>query len=144
LLLGSGHDPALALFPIMSRPLAAAVSEAGDQALIVDVTGGLHLRGTSGEDALPRRIHSSDVRAAALDTSTLVVVGGTANRPGWLEIHDLTSAASPSRVPLDEAAVDVVLHGDRMLIARASGLLSMRCAGHSRGLNVQYSGDSHE
>jgi hypothetical protein len=141
--LDGGHGPAVVPFPVPRRPLTAAVSEAGDRALIVDVTGGLHLRGTSGEGAVSRGIFSSEVRAAALDAST-VVVGGSAGHSGWLEIHDLTSLAAPSRVPLDDAAVDIVMHGeDRMLIARTSGLLSMRRTSHRRERTDEQPADGH-
>jgi hypothetical protein len=125
--LDDGRGQTVMPFPIPQPPLAAAVCPAGDRALIVDITGALHLRGTTGGSALGREARGSEVRAAALSASAAAVAGGSGDRSGWLEIHDLTGAAAPSRLRLDEAAVAAVMYGeDKMLVARASGLLSIR------------------
>jgi hypothetical protein len=125
--LDDGRSQTVVPFPIPQPPLAAAVCPAGDRALIVDITGALHLRGTTGGSALGRETRGSEVRAAALSASAAAVAGGSGDRSGWLEIHDLAGAAAPLRLLLDEAAVAAVMYGeDKMLVARASGLLSIR------------------
>jgi hypothetical protein len=117
-------------FPVPQRPFKAAVSEAGDRVLILDITGGLHLRGLGGSDALSPGSRSPQVGAIALGSSVAAIVGGGAGQPGWLEIHDLTKPSDTSRVPLDEAGVGVVMYGqERAIVARASGLLSIRWTG---------------
>ncbi|MEU9620703.1 ATP-binding protein [Streptomyces sp. NPDC048155] len=129
--LGEVRGGSVSPFPVPNRPLALAVSEAGDQALIRDASGDLHLRGPGRQSTALTKTRRSETRAAALDDST-VVVGGSTGRSGWLEIHDLSCPTVPARLPLDEAAVDVALHGrNRLLVARTCGLLSMKLvAGH--------------
>ena len=130
--LGSRRSSDVVPFPLPQRPYTAAVSQDGDRTVIVDVTGGLHLRGTaSGDSTLNPEATSPDVRAVAIDASAAVVAGGSAGRSGWVEIHQLTGQAAPARIPLDEAALGIVMPGNgRILVARASGLLSLRQTGH--------------
>jgi hypothetical protein len=124
------RSPAVLPFPIPRRPFKAAVSEAGDRVLMLDITGSLHLRGLGGDDAPSPGSRFQQVGAIALGSSAAAIVGGAAGRPGWLEIHDLTKPPAAARVPLDEAGVGVVMHGEeRAIVARASGLLSMRWTG---------------
>lgn len=124
--------PAVALFPVPRRPLTTAISRNADRALIVDVSGELHLRGTSADEGIiTEGSHSPDIRAAAINATTAVVAGGPAGRAGWLGIYDLSSRSAPVRVPLDDPAVSVAFHGDdEILVARTVGLLSMKRSGH--------------
>ncbi|MDX3071520.1 ATP-binding protein [Streptomyces sp. MI02-7b] len=116
-------------FPVPYRPLALAVSETGDQALVLDASGDLHLRGTGQQSAIRTTTHRSEIRTAALGDS-MMVIGGSTGRSGWLEVLNLSSPATPARLPLDEAPVDVALYeGNRLLVARTCGLLSLKLAG---------------
>ncbi|MCT9075078.1 ATP-binding protein [Streptomyces fulvoviolaceus] len=127
--LGEVPGPAVSPFPVPHRPLAVAVSEGGDQALIVDTAGGLQLRGAGWEGVVLTPPPGAGTLAAALDGST-VVVGGPVGRAGWLDVHRPARAAAPARLPLDDAAVAVALHGkDRLIVARTCGLLSLNLAG---------------
>jgi hypothetical protein len=124
------RSPAVVPFPIPRTPFKTAVCETGDRMLILDIAGGLHLRGLGGEKALSPGSRSSQVGAIALGSSAAAMVGGAVGQPGWLEIHDLTKPQTVTRVPLDEAGAGVVMHGEeRVIVARASGLLSMRWTG---------------
>ena len=143
--LDDGPSPTVTPFPIPQRPLTLGAAETGDRALIADIAGGLHVRGTSSASTLTREVQSSEVRAVALNDSIAAVVGGSADQPGWLEIHDLIGWAAPARIPLDEGGMGVVMHGaDRMLIARASGLLSMRWTRNCPGRTAEHRADSDD
>jgi hypothetical protein len=125
------RGPAVLPFPVPRRPFKAAVSEAGDRVLILDINGGLHLRGLGGENALnPGSRYPQVVGAIALGSSAAGIVGGAVGQPGWLEVYDLTRPQAVSRVPLDEAGAGVIMPGDdRAVVARASGLLCLRWTG---------------
>jgi hypothetical protein len=125
--LSSGQGRPVVPFPVPYRPLSMALSDdGGDQALILDVTGSLHMRGNRGESPYADFMGFTDVRAVALDASS-VIVSGAAGDAGWLESRPLPRHGAPWRIPLDECPVDIALHGKHnILIARPSGLLSMR------------------
>jgi hypothetical protein len=128
--LGEVPGPAMSPFPVPQRPLAVTVSEAGDQALIVDVGGGLHLRGAGRESTALTAPRNAETRVVALDDATVVVGGSAGHSAGWLDIRRWARPAAISRLPLDDAAVEIALQGkDRLLVARACGLLSLNLAG---------------
>ncbi len=128
--LDADRSSAVLPFPVPRRPFKAAVSEAGDRVLILDITAGLHLRGLGGENALSPGSRFPQVGAIALGSSAAAIVGGAVGQPGWLEVYDLTKPQAVSRVPLDETGAGVVMQGeDRAIVARASGLLCLRWTG---------------
>ncbi|MCP3013856.1 ATP-binding protein [Nocardiopsis dassonvillei] len=128
--LGRAPGENMSPFPLPHRPLAVAVSErSGDLALAVDALGNLHLRGQVQRGDVPTMGRRSETRAAALNDTTMVL-GGSNRRSGWLEIHDVASAADPLLLPFDEAVVGIALHeANRVLVARTCGLVSMKLEG---------------
>jgi hypothetical protein len=113
-------------FPLPRTPLFTAASPDGLRLLVTDVARNLHLRSAHGESDLLGRVRVRDARATAVDDRFAVVAGAGARGLGWLDLHDLTTAGQPVRVPLDEAPVGIALPGSgRVLVARPAGLLAV-------------------
>lgn len=136
------QESEVAHFPLPRRPLVAAASPDGGRALVVDVGGGLNLRGANGDGHHLGHDRTPDIRAVAVDDHFAVVAGGPTGGPGWLEAYDLTGSASPARVRLDEPPIGVAVTqtGD-ILVARPSGLLTLALRTPTLGARPEGSAD---
>lgn len=113
-------------FPLPRSPLFTAASADGQRLVVMDVAGGLHLRGAHGAHDQLAGVRVRDARAVAVDDRFVAVACG--GPPGFwhVELHVLTGARPVFRLPVDEAPVGVALPGDgRVLVAMPSGLLSL-------------------
>ncbi|MCP2298707.1 AAA ATPase domain [Nocardia amikacinitolerans] len=116
----------VAHFPVSPRPLFTAAAPGGDAILIIDIGGGLHLRGAEGESERLGGERTPNIRAAAADSRMVVVGGGPTGGRGWLQIHHRDGSQRVLDVPLDEPPIGLaVLDSGDLLVARPSGLLTM-------------------
>ncbi|WP_456598783.1 hypothetical protein [Blastococcus sp. SYSU DS0616] len=140
-----GASRSMTPFPVPRRPLAAAVSSDGNRALILDVAGALHLRGTTPGGSLPAVNGTTALRAVAVGRSTAIIGGGPNGQPGWLTVHDLEGGAVGPIVPVDQGVVGLALHGeDVVLVARESGVLAMKRVGAGRSTEPMRNGGGHQ
>lgn len=113
-------------FPLSRSPLFTAASPDGQCLVVMDVAGGLHLRGAHGAHDPLAGVRVRDARAIAVANRVVAVACETPRGLGQVELHDLMGVRPSVRVPVDEAPVGVALPGDgRVLLALPSGLLSL-------------------
>jgi hypothetical protein len=118
-------DADVATYPLR-RPLRhTAVSPDGQRLLAVDTAGALHLRSADREPDLPHGRIVPGVRAVALDDRVAVIGCSSRETGGKLVTFDLTGAAAPVEVLLDDEPRWVGLTPSNVLVARPSGLLSL-------------------